>query len=719
MTRRDLGASLGRLTARPLFRATMVVLSVLCAAPSNCGGGGDIATNSYVIPDQTTQNLASADVDTVTRQAINEATARGKPATIAVVDRLGNVLSVVQMTGAPTAGNAATCPATAQAAPLTSPQRCVMVDSGRGVTTGLGGVLVPSTMAAVAKAITAAYLSSGGNAFSTRTASQIVQDHFNPQVLDTPGGPLFGVQFSQLPCSDFNQYNNNPAVTPGAVRPTVAGPQRSPLGLAADPGGLPIYKQGVLVGGIGVVSKTTYTLDLDVFDFDQNTAAGDDDEIIALAASSGFGAPGPIQAQNISAGGNTLRYVDATTSNFAAAVALAPDPFPASATAAPVSVPGFYLAAGAPGTGVTWGTVASGVFPDGTGPGGVGAQYAVSGGVAWTFLDASTGDERVPKAGYVPAAGFLTKAEATALVVNGLDVSFVTRGQIRIPTNSAAQISVTVVDLDGNILAQARSADAPVFGADVSIQKARSVVFFSRADAGSAFNEISAITNPPQPPSTAALGAPYTGKFADYVNAVSLSDPTLFNSGVAFSDRALGDLAQPYYPDGIDGTPPGPLSLPFASWSPFSTGLQLDLDFNDIATYGVGGAAPPTTGCDNGTVANPLLPTNAANVQPANPPGQTVEPTETKLADGLQIFPGGEPIYRGGVIVGAVGVSGDGVEQDDMVSYLAIQNLNGLNGLANAPSNIRADQLSPGGAPLSYVICPVAPFLNNRVQNAC
>ena len=35
--------------------------------------------------------------------------------------------------------------------------------------------------AAIAKAVTGAYLSSEGNAFSTRTASQIVQEHFNPR----------------------------------------------------------------------------------------------------------------------------------------------------------------------------------------------------------------------------------------------------------------------------------------------------------------------------------------------------------------------------------------------------------------------------------------------------------------------------------------------------------------------------------------------------------
>src|SRR3546814_19199565 len=52
----------------------------------------------------------------------------------------------------------------------------------------------------IAKAVTGAYLSSGGNAFSTRTASQIVQEHFPPAptTVGLESGPLFGVQFSQL-----------------------------------------------------------------------------------------------------------------------------------------------------------------------------------------------------------------------------------------------------------------------------------------------------------------------------------------------------------------------------------------------------------------------------------------------------------------------------------------------------------------------------------------
>ena len=154
-----------------------------------------------------------------------------------------------------------------------------VVSPGTGVSGGLEGVnIVPDSLAAIAKAVTAAYLSTEGNAFTTRTASQIVQAHFNPNDNRQPGGPLFGVQFSQLPCSDLS--NRFSGISPGV------GPQRSPLGLSADPGGLPLYKGGTPVGGIGVISDGTYSFDPDVTDTDI-----DDDELIAVAGASGFAAP--------------------------------------------------------------------------------------------------------------------------------------------------------------------------------------------------------------------------------------------------------------------------------------------------------------------------------------------------------------------------------------------------------------------------------------------
>jgi uncharacterized protein GlcG (DUF336 family) len=178
------------------------------------------------------ESLSVADVQTIISRAVAEAAALNKPAVISVVDRVGNVLAVYTMAGAP-------ANATIRNAPIASNN------------TDLEGLVVPAGGAAIAKAITGAYLSSGGNAFSTRTASEIVQQFFPPTASITPGlegGPLFGVQFSQLPCSDLSQRFVGAAIPSAFI-----GPKRSPLGLAADPGGFPLYKNGVLVGGVGAL----------------------------------------------------------------------------------------------------------------------------------------------------------------------------------------------------------------------------------------------------------------------------------------------------------------------------------------------------------------------------------------------------------------------------------------------------------------------------------
>ncbi len=118
------------------------------------------------------------------------------------------------------------------------------VDIGAGGTGGLEiipapGVIAPASLAAVSKAGTAAFLSTArGNAFTTRTAGYIIQRHFPPGIRFQDSGPLFGVQFSSLPTSDVN---------------------RLPLGLSADPGGLPLYRGGELLGGIGVEVNGIYT----------------------------------------------------------------------------------------------------------------------------------------------------------------------------------------------------------------------------------------------------------------------------------------------------------------------------------------------------------------------------------------------------------------------------------------------------------------------------
>ena len=71
--------------------------------------------------------------------------------------------------------------------------------------------------------------------------------------------------------------------------------------------------------------------------------------------------------------------------------------------------------------------------------------------------------------------------------------------------------------------------------------------------------------------------------------------------------------------------------------------------------------------------------------------------------------------------MGAIGVSGDGVDQDDMIAFLGVHNAGvALDGaINNAPASMRADQLEPKGIRLRYVQCPQAPFIDDDAMNVC
>jgi hypothetical protein len=200
--------------------------------------------------------------------------------------------------------------------------------------------------------------------------------------------------------------------------------------------------------------------------------------------------------------------------------------------------------------------------------------------------------------------------------------------------------------------------------------------------------------------------APYVTALRDFLGL-----PTALADGaVAFTDRAGGNLARPFFPDGLQGEPHGPLSKPPGEWSPFSTGLQLDLVNNAILQHVlfVAGVGTPDVG------------SNCAGIALAADLGATPTTTALKAANGMQIFPGSVPIYRGSQLIGGIGVSGDGIDQDDMIAFLAVHNAGALLGtLGNAPPGMRADTLTPRAVRLRYVQCPQAPFLNSSEENVC
>ena len=195
-----------------------------------------------------------------------------------------------------------------------------------------------------------------------------------------------------------------------------------------------------------------------------------------------------------------------------------------------------------------------------------------------------------------------------------------------------------------------RQTDAPVFGFDVSVQKARTAAFYSGAGAG------------------ASLRAAGFGAYVDRAAADGLK----LDGSVAFTDRAGGFLHRPFFPDGINNSAAGPFSRQLNEWSVFNVGLQVDLIKANLESTLSGFTVPCTS-----------------------VPG---------LPNGIQIFPGSAPLYKNGVLVGAIGISGDGVDQDDLIAGA------GSAGYA-PPTAMRSDQVFVRGVRLPYLKFPRSPNL--------
>jgi uncharacterized protein GlcG (DUF336 family) len=623
-----------------------------CSKGGNSGRSGGVG-DSDCDGSCVNLNLSVDDVRQILSQGLAGAKANSVNATFSITDRVGNVLAVYSMVGA---------------APTTT------INGGIGAVGGLEGVTVPSTLAAISKAGTGAYLSSQGNAFSTRTASQIIQENFNPGEKNQPAGPLFGVQFSQLLCGDV--VSINPALASGLslsgkfVAGGSIGPRPLPLGLSADPGGLPLYKNGDLVGGIGVELDGVYRVDRNIFDTDN-----DIEERLALLSSIGFEASSQRVAPNINLG-KSLRYTDLGYEDLKADEKGVAELDESRVMSVPLFSDGKIKA------GAVFGDISSGI------------AETVRAGQAAAVLVNGSGAPRFPtRSGSSVNGKQLTAREVDALLDSALVTATRSRGVIRRPLDTPARVSIWVVDHTGRQLGFIRGQDAPVFGIDVALQKARAAAFFSSSDASAKISSFG---------------------FSGYVSSVKIfAGRDLFNGAYAFANRSIGNLARPFFTDGINGNINGPLSLPYPgsgsiggrSWSPFDTGLQLDLVFQGL-----------------------LQSLGASRALPSSCVGQS----GVRLANGIQIFPGAVPLYRGETLIGAIGVSGDGIDQDDLTAFYGASR-QGLDYIGhtdigdsklgfNAPLNKRADLINflvYEGVRLRYVNCPEAPFIGDNEQNVC
>ncbi|MFM8804845.1 MAG: hypothetical protein ACKOK8_13200, partial [Planctomycetia bacterium] len=205
--------------------------------------------------------------------------------------------------------------------------------------------------------------------------------------------------------------------------------------------------------------------------------------------------------------------------------------------------------------------------------------------------------------------GGLTAAQVTRLVEQGVAQATKTRAQIRVQPTFAKMV-LAVADRDGTLLGVYRMPDATVFSIDVAMAKSRNTAYYASADL--------------QP--------------QDRVGAVPL--------GTAFTNRTFRYLAVPKYPSGNASAAPGPFSILNTPGINPRTGLN------------VGGPLPASAfastvlGYDSFTPGSNFRATTSATNQ-----------------NGIVFFPGSTAVYVGGSLQGGYGISGDGVDQDDVVTF--------------------------------------------------
>jgi len=498
---------------------------------------------------------------------------------------------------------------------------------------------------AIGKAGTASYLSSSEHAFSTRTAGFIVQQHYPPGVENKPPGPLVGVNFSNLQFTDVNRFKDPKGFVPGVSSGINGGNVPIPFtgGLAGANGGVPLYKNGILVGGIGVAGdeevgtplpprNVTIQLGKDrvpvadaitsgfyLYEFaisPELVRAPDVDEEVALAGQLGFAPAARFFGSKVFAGGVSLAYIESPVRPAANVRPLGPDLGVELSEFPIVDPPPLF-------------------FPP-IRIGGVDGEERQPIRNDPKLVDGDATNDTID--GQLR----LNAVEVRDILARGAARARTTRAGIRLPRGVPMQVFISVVgnpNQDGEappVLGSiCTSPDTTRFSWDVSVQKARTALFFS--------------------------------------------DKTR-----AFGARSVGFLAQSKYPPGIRFTSPGIFHALQERFSRLAYGIQNPLNMAvtpipDPATF---------PGYSFGEPSLVL-------------PGPELNPN---LPNGITIFPGGFPLYRNGVLIGAIGVSGDGIDQDDIVTS------SGAEAFPTPPA-IRADRFAYRGARLPYAKFPRNPAL--------
>ena len=643
----------------------LVMLGVLASLGSlSCGGSA--GKTAPPMKDDTAPTLAADEVRAIMEHAALAIKGRdyGVPleAAIAVTDRRGVVLGVATTFDFDYAGECAVgdCPAPGFPAVGTEASDCTVVDL------------------ALQLARTPSFFSADQTPLTSRSVRFLSGEHFPDRVKNTASAALFGIENTNRGCSfddvrdpaegDIPRARSLPAVLHDrgivAGDPLLCESSDDPMakcgcttGIATLPGGVPIYKNGRMVGGIGVAlfptteSSLLYQPDpVAAFDFVNNVLVNDilrredRNELYTIGEFAARAYAGDAVGLPVVRGQDLENVCDANGA------------IPRPACCSALTPCFFNLLPLPPGTRPPFDPV---IFIDGIEIPEVAQDPAIPRpGTGFTGLqnfivDPADIDENDPTESGRPVLTDwlvnptdatdgatvpdpLTADEVNDIIIAGRDEALKIRGGIRLPLEARTAMMLAVSDTNGVLLGLFRMDDATVFSIDVSVAKSRNVIWFSNP----AINPID----------TADCPSP---------NIDQCGPPGAIPAGTAVTNRTLSFAAQPFFPSGIDGRPPGPYRRTFVEDS-----------------------ANP---CTNGR-------------EPAN-----------GRQNGIVFFPGSTPLYKNGVLVGGFGVSGDGVEQDDIVTTAGATKAVDSEPVTGHPTNyfpdpdIRADQVFVRGVRLPYV----------------
>jgi uncharacterized protein GlcG (DUF336 family) len=260
-----------------------------------------------------------------------------------------------------------------------------------------------------------------------------------------------------------------------------------------------------------------------------------------------------------------------------------------------------------------------------------------------------------------PLPGGPTAQEVEAIIKQAVAEASKVRAAIRLPRNQRTSMVVSVTDNAGNVLGLFRMPDSTIFSIEVAVSKARNVAYYASTDL----------------------------VLADRVDDNDDGVPDL-PVGTAFTNRTFRFLALPFFPEGQNGTRPGDFNI--------CRGLETSID------------------CKTGENIGAALPASAFQTvmgfHAFNPGTNFRDPTDIALQSGIIFFPGSSPLYRAGTLLGGYGISGDGVDQDDVVTDAGARLIGACAATVpkpagvspfQAPGPIRADQFHVRRVRLPYI----------------